>query len=74
MTRCIAETVYYEPGEIPLDASGKRIPKLSYIEETVIGETQEALWKLDGTFFPDRGNGLACGKQLYGFLWTDAPG
>ena len=41
VTRCIAETVYYEPGEIPLDASGKRIPKLSYIEETVIGETQK---------------------------------
>ena len=41
VTRCIAETVYHEPGEIPLDASGKRIPKFSYIEETVIGETQK---------------------------------
>ena len=41
VTRCIAETVYYEPGEIPLDASGNRIPKLLYIEETVMGETQK---------------------------------
>lgn len=41
VTRCIAETVYYEPGEIPFDASGNRIPKLLYIEETVMGETQK---------------------------------
>lgn len=41
VTRCIAETVYYEPGEIPLDADGNRIPKLLYIEETVLGETQK---------------------------------
>ncbi|MEI3169617.1 MAG: hypothetical protein V8S58_18050 [Lachnospiraceae bacterium] len=34
VTRCISETVYYEPGEIPLDANGKRIPKICYMEET----------------------------------------
>ena len=41
VTRCISETVYYEPGEIPLDANGKRIPKICYMEETVPGETQK---------------------------------
>ena len=42
VTRCISETVYYEPGEIPLDANGKRIPKICYMEETVPGETQKS--------------------------------
>ncbi len=42
MTRCIKENVYYEPGETPLDASGNRIPKVNYIEETVPGETQKS--------------------------------
>ncbi len=41
VTRCISETVYYEPGEIPLDADGNRIPKICYTEETVPGETQK---------------------------------
>ena len=41
ITRCISETVYYEPGENPLDADGNRIPKLRYEEETVPGETQK---------------------------------
>ena len=41
VTRCVSETVYYEPGEIPLDADGNRIPKIRYIEETVPGETKK---------------------------------
>lgn len=41
VTRCITETVYYEPGEIPLDANGNRIPKIQYVEETVPGETKK---------------------------------
>lgn len=40
ITRCVAENVYYGPGEIPLGANGKRIPRILYTEETVTGETQ----------------------------------
>ena len=41
VTRCVSETGYYEPGEIPLEADGNRIPKIRYIEETVPGETKK---------------------------------
>mgnify|MGYP000329138344 FL=1 len=41
ITRCVTENVYYEPGEIPLDAAGSQIPKIQYIEETVPGETRK---------------------------------
>ncbi len=69
VTRCIPESVYYEPGEIPLDADGNRIPKICYEEEMVPGETQ----KLYGTWteiLSENGNGVWHAESSY----TDAYG
>ena len=64
LTRCIAETVYYEPGRFRL-CVGKRIPEtFLYRRNGLSGGHPEALWKLDGTFFPDRGNGLSMWKAV----------
>lgn len=41
VTRYITENMYYQPGEIPLDAEGNRIPKVRYEEETITGETRK---------------------------------
>ncbi len=41
VTRYITENMYYQPGEIPLDADGNRIPKVRYEEEMVDGETRK---------------------------------
>lgn len=55
VTRYVTENMYYQPGEIPLDADGNRIPKVRYEEETVAGETRkqythwtELAWTQDG--------------------------